>query len=57
MDIKDGVLVYVDSKDLDLLKLNPDKFWEGVTKIGEYAFWDCKKKFNLNKYSRRCDRD
>ena len=39
MDIKDGVLVYVDSKDLDLLKSNPDEFWKDVTKIGDAAFY------------------
>ena len=39
MDIKDGVLEYVEKEDLELLKSNPDKFWEGVTKIGEDAFY------------------
>ena len=41
MDIEDGVLEYVEKDDLELLKSNPDKFWEGVTKIGAEAFRGC----------------
>ena len=38
MEKKDGVLIDVKEDDLELLKSNPDEFWEGVTKIGEDAF-------------------
>ena len=41
MKKENGVLLEVTNKDLDLLKNEPDKFWENVTIIGEYAFWDC----------------
>ena len=38
MEKKDEVLPDVKEDDLELLKSNPDEFWESVTKIGEYAF-------------------
>lgn len=41
MEKEDGFLTKVKDRDIQLLNTNPDKFWEGVTKIGHYAFSDC----------------
>ena len=41
MDKKHGVLYNVINKDIIFLKKHPEKFWEGVTKIGEMAFKGC----------------
>lgn len=38
MDKSNGVLTNVTNSDLELLKNNPEKFWEGVTEIGSFAF-------------------
>ncbi len=38
MEKKNGVLLSVEESDIALLKNHPEKFWEGVTKIGEGAF-------------------
>lgn len=38
MKKESGILEDVQEEDLELLKSNPEKFWEGVTEIGEYAF-------------------
>lgn len=40
--IKEGnTLVAVSDEDIELLKSNPKKFWEGVTNIGLNAFFNC----------------
>ena len=33
-----GILMNVTNEDIKLLKESPDKFWEGVTEIGPFAF-------------------
>lgn len=38
MIVRDGCLVSVNEKDLELLETNPQLFWQGITRIGEYAF-------------------
>lgn len=38
MKKESGILEDVQEEDLELLKSNPEKFWEGVTEIGKYAF-------------------
>lgn len=38
MEKENGVLKNVTESDVDLLKSNPDEFWEGVTEIGKDAF-------------------
>lgn len=38
---KECILTKVTNEDLELLKSNPEAFWEGVTKIGEEAFEHC----------------
>lgn len=35
---KDGVLLKVSNKDIEILKTNPDMFWKGVEVIGSNAF-------------------
>ncbi len=40
MVVEYGVLTEVTDEDIELLKTNPDKFWRGVTKIGDSAFKD-----------------
>ena len=37
----DGVLREVTNEDIKLLETNPEEFWEGVTEIGECAFFKC----------------
>lgn len=39
---KYGCLTKVKEEDLLILQKNPEKFWEGVRIIGEYAFLNCK---------------
>lgn len=43
-----GILTKVDTEDLDILKNNPQMFWEGVTSIGESAFWQCDSLTKIN---------
>ena len=41
MKKRDGILTSVNNEDIELLKKNPRKFWQGVTSIGRSAFRDC----------------
>lgn len=38
---KNGVLTNFTDKDIKLLYKRPERFWKGVTSIGEKAFCDC----------------
>lgn len=38
MKKENGVLIDVTEEDFELLKYNPEKFWKGVTEIGDNAF-------------------
>ena len=42
MEKQNGVLTKVTEEDLELLKNNPEKFWEGVRDIGYFAFKNLK---------------
>ena len=41
MEKRFGVLSSVTNDDLKLLETKPKKFWRGVKKIGDYAFYGC----------------
>ena len=45
---ENGYLMSVKDEDIKLLNADPDKFWEGVTKIDWYAFYYCSELTAIN---------
>ena len=41
MKVYNGILVKVDESDIKLLEKNPEKFWEDIKYIDNYAFGGC----------------